>query len=208
MERIRPHVGEKYHSLASRGLKIMILGESSYKPGGFPPTQSAARQTISLAEDAVGYDQGQGYWNKSRFYTRIARIFGYDAYDFVARKEFWSRISFYNYLQIVLPSARIAPHSTSWRDAQEPFLETVQELEPDFILSFSMRMWPHLPKSEDVTDVHNENNAWAKRACVFLMGGKTACLLGFKHPSSRGFYWESVRNIVKNQIDLDEFRSA
>lgn len=196
---IHPRVGSEYSKSGLRGHKIMILGESSYHPNS---AYDLPNQTINVGNDAIGYDQGRGYWNKSRFYTRISRIFGYEAQSYERRQEFWNSVIYYNFLQVVLTKSREHPPTESWTDAKPAFLETIDEYRPEFVVSFSKRMWGYLPK-ENSCVVSNTLGVqcWSAELDV---GGFSTKLYGFLHPTAPRFYWQPVGELLRDLIPNKE----
>ena len=189
---IHPFIGSNYNSNGLNGRKILILGESSWHPGDAPADIS--KHTQNLANDAIGYDNGKGYWNTGRFYTRSARIFGFNARNYSQRDEFWNSVAYYNFLQVILSRPKIKPSPEQWQKGEIPFLETLDELTPDYIISFSQRMWKYLPK-ENEADIPNKYGIFAKKAQI-----GSSVVLGFKHTASFGFKWEQVKEIVEQNI--------
>jgi hypothetical protein len=192
-DRMRPFIGQDYDKHGLRGLRILIMGESSYSG---KHVDDITDYNDALAADAIGYDEGRGYWNKSPFYTRIARIFGYEAASFEARKSFWNSVAYYNFLQTVLSQPRQLPAAELWEEAKGPFLDTVRELEPDYVVGFSKRMWWHLPK-ESEGKIENDQGVFAMSA---LCPGTGTRLLGFMHPTGRGFRWGDVKTVLEKAI--------
>lgn len=177
----------------------MIMGESSYHPKADQAGYDKVSQTINAGDDAIGYDEGRGYWNKSRFYTRISRMFGYEARSFERRKEFWNSVLYYNYLQDVLIRARQEPPANLWIDSQPAFKETLEEYRPDIVISYSKRMWHHLPKDISVV-LPNSLSLQCWEGSYTLTDGKKVKMYGFLHPTSRGFSWQTVGQLLNELI--------
>jgi hypothetical protein len=193
---IHPHIGAEF-STGLHNKKILILGESSYHPKGQP--QDVPNHTKNLAQDAVGYDEGKGYWNKSRFYTRIARMFGFNAANFSERKMFWNRVSYYNFLQVILTKPRQFIPPEEWVNGIEPFKQTINEIEPDIVVSFSKRMWKFLPKKKEYT-VNNPYNTFCQQSIFKADSDKEIHMLGLYHPTSFGFKWQNEKCLIEEFI--------
>ena len=196
---IHPWVGDKYAAEGLHGKRILIMGESSYKPGGYPADYDISQTTVNLCHDAIGHTEGKKYWNCSRFYTRAARIFGFEARKIESRRIFWSSVAYYNFLQVSLEAPRVQPPSKLWEEARLPLIETIEELCPDYVISFSQRMWRHLPKDHEV-DIRNISGIFAKKGSFVHSNQKTTQFLGFKHPTSFGFRWQDVKVIIDEEI--------
>jgi hypothetical protein len=192
---IHPFVGTNYATTGLWNRKVMILGESSYDAKATHNGYDAANQTIHVGNDAIGYTEGRCYWNRSRFYTRIARIFDHDPMSFEARKRFWNSVVYYNYLQVVLSKPRQQPPAGAWLEAQSAFRETLEEHRPDVVFAFSKRMWPHLPKDSD-TNFPNDVGTECRTGQLQISGGHQVKYIGFHHPTAFGFRWQPVRELV------------
>jgi hypothetical protein len=175
----------------------MIVGESSYDPYATREGFDFASQTMNVGNDAIGYEEGRGYWNKSKFYTRIARMFGYDYRSFSQRKLFWESVVYYNFLQVVLTKAREIPPAKAWSESVSAFRETLEEHRPDFVVSFSKRMWPHIPKDSG-TALYNELGVDCRSGYIALTDGHSVRMINFLHPTSFGFRWQPVGLVLRS----------
>lgn len=189
-----PWKGENY-TLGCLGCKIMILGESSY--GAQTPGYDHRKECIALANDAIGYDNGKGYWNKSRFYTRIARIFGFDPHKYEERKRFWHSVSYYNYLIGQQPGPRTCPAESFWLEANEPFLKIVNDIKPDVIFAFSQRMWNYIGKNGNAVNLNIPGGVFMRSNCLSREDRGKTLLIGLKHPCGRAFVWQSYSKPVQ-----------
>ena len=194
--KIDPHIGHSYWSDGLRGFKVLILGESSYNPNGYPDTYDISKQCSHLIRDVIGWDD---YRQKGMFYSRVTRILGFDPKNKEIRIDFWSRVSFCNYLQVILPRPREVPPGEAWINGRQPFFQTVRELKPDYVLVFSKRLWPHLPKSDDVS-ILTKSGTYARQARFEHDDASVTRVLNFKHPSSRGFAWQRIREVLDTTV--------
>lgn len=180
----------------------MIVGESSYDKKAKNEGYDIANQTINVGTDAIGYDDEKlRYWNKSKFYTRIVRMFGFNPRLITQRKEFWESVVYYNFLQIVLCEPRENPPGESWGESKDAFLQTLEENRPEIVITFSMRMWPHIPKDNEKC-VTNEFNLHCRRGSITLGDGHSVLLLNFAHPCSWGFKWQPVAKLLDTMIPM------
>ena len=199
MQIVKPWIGSQYLSGGINGKKILIVGESAYKPGGYPPDYDYSRHTLNLADDAIGHDEGRSYWNKSRFYTRISRIFGSDPHSYENRKALWNSLAYCNFIPDLLSGPRVNPQAMQWNLAKQTFPEVLSLTSPDVAICFSKRMWVHISKTGD-SEVENELNCYARKAMFTLSDGSSVQLLSFKHPTAPRFKWEHVKEILNEQI--------
>ncbi len=200
MKIVSPWVGPQYTSAGIGGKRILIVGESAYKKGGYPPGYDDAYHTHALVADAIGYDEGRGYWNKSRFYTRIYNIFGYDPHSFASRTSFWNLVAYCNFIPEILSGPRVTPQAYHWAWAKKVLPEVLKLTKPDIAICFSKRMWPHIQKDGD-TVINNSHQCYARQATTTSTDKRLVRLLSFKHPTAPGFKWEQVKIIMKASID-------
>ena len=106
-----PWMGHRY-SQSYFGVRLLILGEA------FIAKNEQACNYNDLATEIVT-DYGQMYPNP--FYTKIANVLlhreegGSRHYQHAAM---WEHVAFYNYVQTVLPSARMSPTKDQWCQAE------------------------------------------------------------------------------------------
>lgn len=198
-----PWIGDKYRTVGIRGRKILILGESSYNPKAPPQDYRISDHNRYLVDDAIGHDEGKGYKSTSRFNTSIPRMFGFDWRSHPRRREFWNSVAFYNFLQLILTKPRERPPAESWQNAVAPFLETLQELHPEFAICFGKNMWGHLPKQQE-TELPNADAVFARKAEIPLQDGARVIMLGFMHPSGRGFRRQPIASILSRELKLSD----
>ncbi|HTB81842.1 MAG TPA: hypothetical protein VK717_13235 [Opitutaceae bacterium] len=199
MKITEPWMGSQYSCGGINGKKILIVGESAYKRGGYPAEYDESRHTLALAADAIGYDEGRGYWNKSRFYTRIARIFGYNPHSYESRKALWHSLAYCNFIPEILSGPRINPQARHWDLGKQSFPEVLRLTGPDIAICLSKRMWVHIKKSGDL-EIEREDKFYARKAGFDLKDGSAIPLLSFKHPTAPGFKWVHVKEILNEQI--------
>lgn len=200
MKVVTPWVGSQYASVGIGGKRILIVGESAYKKGGYPPGYDVAYHTCALVADAIGYDEGRGYWNSSRFYTRIYKIFGHDPHSFASRKSFWNLVAYCNFIPEILSGPRVTPQAYHWAWARQVFPEVLKLTNPDIAICFSKRMWVQIPKDRD-SIISNNYQCYAKKASIVNADKCLVRLLSFKHPTAPGFKWEQVKDIMDASID-------
>lgn len=190
MRKIDPHIGDNYSKAGLRGRKILILGESSYNPKGYSASYDMSKQCTHLIEDVIGWSD---YRQKGIFYSRIARIFGFDPNSKDSRIEFWSSVAYCNFLQLILKEAREVPPADAWQQGVEPFKQTLDELRPDCVVIFSKRLWSYVPKTDDLEAA---SDFYARKSSFHHQDAKSSMMVNFKHPSSYGFRWGKAREIL------------
>ncbi len=159
MRKFMPWVGSRYHE-GLFGTKVLILGESQY---------GSRDETLQFTSYII---EKYGKNKRSRFFTVTQRLVTLDKkrgyIPAAQRRAFWEKVAFYNYVQeFVGTKARMRPTRAHWLAAQQPFLETVEELKPDVIVVLGKETKRNLPKP--------------------LPSGRYAYV---SHPSGRGFSYK------------------
>jgi hypothetical protein len=130
MRVFNPWKGDRYDS----GFKVLIVGESQADAINGPPHPN---ETIAYVQThAIACTPSLMFFKKL---TKL--LLGLDREPKLdERKALWHRAAFCNYLQHRMSAARQKTTSEMWSEASAPFNQTVQELEPDFILVCGRRV--------------------------------------------------------------------
>ena len=169
----------------------MALGESHYcgKPSDDVPsvTNDVIRRYLNPKEEFEG-------WMNT--YTKFIRALSGD-YD-IARdssSSWWNRILFYNFVQVPMTGARVAPTEDEFRNSDNAFFEMLEKYHPDVVIAWGKRLYSELPNRGHeglyITDPNNKKlDTWVYR----LSTGKDTRVLPITHPSA-GFdteFWHKV----------------
>lgn len=154
----KPWIGSKYGKNSRFGRKLLVLGESHY---GDPDTINP-----DFTIDVV---RCYGQENRARFFTIAAKLLlGMGAGVWLSdreRAELWEHVAFANYVPgLVGYGSRERPTTEMWQAGEKPFLNAVDELQPDAIVVLGQELSHWLPELPPQIDVY----------------------VG-KHPSGRGF---------------------
>jgi hypothetical protein len=201
MNLVKPWIGSDYFSGGIAGKRILIVGEGAYKRGGFPPGYDETLHTLALAAEAIGSDEGRGHWNKRKFYVRLAWIFGIDPRSYGQRKALWNSLAYCNFVGSIFTQPKEKPLPIHWELGRRAFAEVLNLTDPHIAICFSRRMWTHIPKSVD-TRIANKYRVYARRAVSAIDGTRSVQLFGFKHPTSEGFNWKYVQEILGAHVHL------
>ncbi len=149
----KPWEGVNYAN-GYKGKKILILGESHYCDGCKPdvceePSDAPDCDLQNFTRDMIINHINKT--NKRTFVTKLENALK-EAMDFTdASQNVFDYVAYYDYIQqIVAPSPGIAPKKEMWENAQEPFLEVLENLKPDFMLVLSERLWNNMPGETNV----------------------------------------------------------
>jgi hypothetical protein len=171
MRTFDPWIGSFYESQGIRGIKLLILGESHYGRIG--------TEKRSFTANVI---QQRGQIGRFRFFTTTQRLVigGRGRLSIAEREDFWNRVAFYNYVQSFAgQKARRRPTADMWSAAQEPFLQTLVEVQPHVLLVLGRELRRHLP------DIPH-----------------TIRLCEVQHPSSPGFKYSDWQPVVRAALDL------
>ena len=136
MRSFDPWVGSMYCSLGFNGVRLLILGESSYGAAGSANRSGTIDDVRELGQRAP-----------NRFFTKIFKLVsGVNSVSASDRAEFWEHVAFYNFVQsLVGDRSRLRPTAKMWTDATAPFLDTVAELQPHLVVALGFKLRDYLP---------------------------------------------------------------
>ena len=172
--KLHPWVGSGYKDSTR---KILLLGDSHYEYEGEPYSE--------YTQDIIKY------WcferkQPGRFFTGIIWVLFGNSENL---EDKFSKVAFYNYVQKLMPASRIRPSKADYEAAQKPFIEVVEKLSPDLILTFGNDMTWHFPCISKESD-------WKKDAAdeshvvlinTFKIGDRSIPVYSLPHPSGNKF---------------------
>jgi hypothetical protein len=62
-------------------------------------------------------------------------------------RDTWDRVAFYNYIQDILPAARMRPTGEMWEHAERVFPIAIAKLNPDLVIVMGKELRRHFPTS-------------------------------------------------------------
>ncbi len=174
--RIRPYVGKKYDE-GWNGKKILILGESHYSEN----KDDVEEMTNDTIRDFINNDNEYEGW-KSTF-TCFERVLTNKELSQAERKDLWSRVIFYQFIQYVQDGPREAPKEEEIELSRAPFIEVVKSYKPDYIIVWGKRLYDYLPdlggELEYITIDETSLPVWK-----YNIEGKVIPAMAINHPSS------------------------
>lgn len=185
----KPWIGSHYSNGGLEGTQLLVLGESHY--GSEEETRN------NFTEEVVRSHVFEG---RHAFFTKIAKlIVGRGAGNYIPQAErewAWDRIAFYNYIQSLAgesPDGSVTDQM--WEDAREPYLDVVEETDPDAILIVGKGLGRHVPTLEGYSAVEGIES---------LEGVET---LNIEHVSAPGFSYDPWMGKVRGLLgDIDPSR--
>jgi len=217
-----PWIGDGYKA-GIEGKRVMILGESLYHSC---EDDLRCRDADQSRRDALHREFNQAfiadctnYPHSSPLSYRVPELFAMD------KREFWPRVSFYNYLQTFAgPKARVRPGEDQWCSVESAiaFQEALDELEPDRVLVLGRKLWTYLPSDPKVLASSPEpeprlpvpnpgrNYSGVDLHCYWYRckSGQAALLMPVMHPSAPRFAIENWTDAVARWLRFDEMPGA
>lgn len=199
-----PRIGKDYARGGIFGKKILAVGESHYcgsgcadcgECGKHPECSDFTTKVVNWCLDSSVEREG---WMNT--YLKFERsLVGKETTPLESRKM-WDSIAFYNFLQVAMGGAREAGTNQQYRAAAEPFMQVLEELQPDVLIVWGVRLWNNLPNrnwtvgpkvSVDGYDVQN--------GYYTLPSGKKVKVVCVYHPSV-GYDWSFWYKVIENFI--------
>jgi len=124
----QPWIGQNYATTGFKGKKVLILGESHYRP---------IEQKIQ--DFSMNVIKWHVYTKRVRVFTKVEMVLtNIPARESVSddqRSAFWESLAFDNYIQTsVGEHARDRPTPEMWEAAKKPFLQTLNRLKPEYLV--------------------------------------------------------------------------
>ncbi|MBR4645869.1 MAG: hypothetical protein IKO75_01970 [Bacteroidales bacterium] len=198
--RFKPWVGNKYETSGFLGKKILAIGESFY----CSEEQAVATLTDKVVTDYLAIRNGEfrennGKWTNT--YLKFERSLKGKETSPEDSQDIWNSISFYNYLQVPMSGARESGATIDYKNAEDAFLEVINELQPDLIIVWGVgKLFNNLPEDKwswgkplDV-DGWNINNGYYQ-----LKNKKQARCIAVYHPSSC-YSWDWWHKVISSQL--------
>lgn len=191
--RFYPRVGSRYER-SKFGKRILLVGESHY------------RQNSSWKADYIG--PGLTRWAVKYNRDNVNSIFGRTALLFKEHPSlcFWDEVAFYNFVQFLIPTSRDRPSKEMFEQSQEPFLELLDQIQPDGVLSLGKTQWIEMPWNQyeprPVKFYDGDGNP-VDSGYYRLQSGKS-CLATFIHHPTGSRRWSLARWIPV----VEQFQAA
>ena len=146
-----PFIGNKYEE---QDFKLLILGESHHFDKNEceefqEEPQKYKNITQEVLEAYFKYKNGEEPFKAwMNTFTRFANIYKNDNLSGDQSEEFWNTVSFYNYVQTPVDSARKSPTEEQFKNSHESFVKIVDQLKPNLIIVWGFRLWTKMQKNE------------------------------------------------------------
>lgn len=184
-----PWIGNRYQA-GWNGKRIMVLGESHYCP-----SYEEALPQITNRVMADLLDENSEHESYKNTFTRFANALTGKSLSFDEKKAFWHSVLFYNYVQVPLPVARIAPSEEDFAMSETAFFEVIDTYQPDYIIVLGKRLYNHLPHQDyQLPDIILSDGDGIETWAYETAGDHVVQVLPITH-SSAGFasdYWHEA----------------
>lgn len=173
--KLQPWKGKKYRL---RKPRLLVVGESHYDwPHRRVRDYDATRKV--MRDDIAGYTKG----GITPRYT--ATCLGHWPTSLEELGSFLHEISFYNYVQVILPNRWTRPTREQWQGAAGAFEEVLRSLKPQLILVLGVETWKNLPRSIGTAGKPlPKGEGQFTETWLYPIGrGKTALAFHIKHPA-------------------------
>ena len=190
-----PWVGEHYSTTGFAGKRILALGESHYCDKA-----SDAKPDITGKVIADLFDPQSEHEAYKNTYTKFAEaLLGRDCLSLEDKERFWNSIAFYNYVQVPMTGARVAPSQKDFRDSEAAFFEVLELLRPDIVIVWGSRLYNNLPHGGlQGDDLRAPDGHWVETWRYFLGDRKEVKIVPIMHPSSSFSpdYWHQFLSTI------------
>jgi hypothetical protein len=188
--RFYPRLRSRYER-TKFGKRILLVGESHY--GSWKADYTGRR----LTRWAIKYNLENAH-----------SIFGQAALLFKERPclDFWNEVTFYNFVQFLLPTSKHRPTKEMFRQSRGLFLELLEQIQPDGVLSLGKTQWIEMPWDHYEPSVVKSRDGHGNpidTGHYRLRSGK-CCLVTFIHRPTGARRW----NLARWTPVVEQFQAA
>lgn len=185
-----PWTGAQYES-GLHGNKILILGESPYRPEDVENDINDSSLTSHRIQTQIDGDCSYKFW------TNIAIALLNRKPTLADKKAFWHSVAYYNYVQESVGNGpRIPPSKDAWKRGEEAFLEVLSELKPSLVIVLGYRLWARLPALGRLAGAMIDS-APVPDTWIYPYPGGSCLAFNIRHPSSGFSGWNWHPHIMK-----------
>jgi hypothetical protein len=137
--RFLPWVGENYPN-GCLGLRTLIVCESHYgaRENERPLVTSEIIKALALGEkNPLANNRIKKHPHFAKIMNSILNKRGTQPRS--EKEKFWSSVAYYNYIQEFISAPRVKPTKTHWQKGEKAYIEVLETLQPNLIISYSLR---------------------------------------------------------------------
>ncbi len=198
----KPWIGKNYQNGGIFKKKILVLGESHYCGGCDQCGLKYAKECDDLNETKIFNTllngENTGKWTNT--FKKFERSLVNKPTTLEESREIWESVAYFNFLQVAMTDTRTAGSYEDYMEGQKAFLEVIEDLQPDLIIVWGIRLYGYLPNEgwiqgePLVIDGYSVKNGYYQ-----LKQGKKSRVIAVYHPST-GYSWDWWYNVIATQL--------
>ena len=211
----RPWVGEDYSTGGIFKKKILVVGESHYC--GNEECEGNCGFLVSSDEECYEFTNNtlkkylSGYkdtWTPTyRKFERSLYVNEDGTTTLEDSNKIWQSIAFFNFLQVAMTKARKAGTNEDYEEGQKAFLEVIEELQPDLIIVWGVRLFEKLPGIKDgwiwgdllEFEWNDGQKKKINNGYYQLKNEKKSRVIAVYHPSV-GYSWDWWHKVIATEL--------
>ncbi len=198
----KPWVGKNYQNGGIFKKKILVLGESHYC-GGCDQCGIKYVPECDSFENTTGIIESLLEGNKSRHtptFRKFERSLVNKTTTLEESNEIWQSLAFFNFLQVSVSETRKSGTYEDYMEGQKAFLEVIEDLQPDLIIVWGIRLYGYLPNEGWIQgEPLVFDNYSVKNGYYQLKQGKKSRVIAVYHPST-GYSWDWWHKVIASQL--------
>ena len=197
----KPWIGKNYQNGGIFKKKILVLGESHYcgecdKCGIKYAPECNDLNTTKIIESLL--DGSTGGWANT--FKKFERSLVNKPTTAEESREIWESVAYFNFLQVAMTETRTAGSYEDYIEGQKAFLEVFEDLQPDLIIVWGIRLYGHLPNERWIQgEPLVVDNYSVKNGYYQLKQGKKSRVIAVYHPST-GYSWDWWYKVIASQL--------
>jgi nucleoid DNA-binding protein len=168
----------KYYNQSSP--KILILGMSTYN------NYDKKRDCVKIMVKKLC----NGSF-KDLFWSKTKNLLANDNEDI---KDFWNRVSIYEYIQEIMPEPGVKTPKKYWEEAEEPFEEILNKLQPDIVVVMGFGTFTKVAKKGKKGKTIKKNGN-EMETCIYEVNNKNIVFCRIKHTAAWGWNKDNWRKL-------------
>lgn len=201
----KPWVGKNYQNGGIFKKKILVLGESHYCGNENCNGKCGFRDFPDGGCEDFTYDRVMDYLNGStgrwtNTFKKFERSLVNKPTTAEESREIWESVSYFNFLQVAMTETRTAGSYEDYMEGQKAFLEVIEDLQPDLIIVWGIRLYGHLPNERWIQgEPLVVDNYSVKNGYYQLKQGKKSRVIAVYHPST-GYSWDWWHKVIASPL--------
>lgn len=207
---IKPFIGKYYNTPKSIfNTRLMVLGESHYDD---KDKNLKERMPVNNSDD-INFTCNviKNYLNNDFKFDRWMNTFTKFSSSLINKKlcrnnnikdisKIWNSVIFYNYIQMIMGSSRVAPSEDAIKNSEGSFYSVINQYKPELLIVWGIRLWDYLPH-DFWTDgkIIKEGSSVSDYGFYTLNDGSKVFCTYVKHPSG-GYSWSEVHKKISSYL--------